>query len=133
MRTFPRTFLPLKEFMAARGRDAGQRLTFGEYWTSASTPGVAYEFTWLGATGECCLVRRSESDSSSFFAFDMISSALLVIRSLFKERRTEREYPTGIAVVRKSLERSDVEERLKGWQEAMTQPDSTRWLLERLS
>jgi hypothetical protein len=119
--------------MGAKGRDAGQRVTFGEYWTSASTPGVAYEFTWLGATGECCLVRRPESDGSSFFAFDLISSALLTIRSLFKERRTEGEYPTGIAVVRKSLERADVENRLDGWQDAMPQPDSATWLLQMLS
>ena len=63
MRNLPRTFLPFKEFMGAKGRDAGQRVTFGEYWTSASTPGVAYEFTWLGATGECCLVRRQDAQS----------------------------------------------------------------------
>ena len=133
MRSVPRSFIPLKQFFAANGRDSGMRVTFGEYWRSRESPGAVYEFVWLEATEECCLIRRPQSDESAAYAPDLWSMVLLLIRSLVKDRATEREVPTGGAVARSSQTRSEVEGRLRGWQQVMARPNSMRWLLRRLS
>lgn len=98
-------------------RRESTEVEFGNEWTDAS--GNHYELSWIEATGEVILMlepdaRISEDAFGDFSVSGEITDAMTVL----------------IISTVSSLD--DVEGRLMGWEEAMSQPNSLSWLSERI-
>jgi hypothetical protein len=126
-------FVPLKDFFDETGRGSSQSVSYGYWWRSDLTPNVAYEFCWLETTKECCLLRRPTSSKVEAAPFGVLADVIMGLISYPAYRQARRLYPAGGSVVVNAVERDEIEMRIRGWKERMSQEDSLRWLLKRIS
>jgi hypothetical protein len=105
-------------------RRSSAEIEFGQDWHDAR--GVRYELSWIEDTGE--LYVMAEESPSGFI--DPFGDQL----DLFG-RWSGASVPTSSLVVRvigRVPSRDEVERLLEGWEEAMGQPDSTQWIIDRV-
>jgi hypothetical protein len=88
-------------------RRRSTEVELGDAWTDDSDPGTPYEISWIEATGEVYAMREEASSKAA------ISS------------------PT-VQILGKVAQRQELEELASGWQDAMGDPGSLRWIRERL-
>jgi hypothetical protein len=105
-------------------RRASAEIELGQDWHDAN--GVRYELSWIEDTGE--LYVMAEASPSGFV--DPFGDQLDPFG-----RWLGASVPTSSLVVRilgRVPSHDKVEQLLDGWEEAMGQPDSTQWIVDRL-
>jgi hypothetical protein len=114
----------IEEFYDAdERRRSSVEVEFGQDWRDAH--GVRYELSWIEDTGELYVMREPvPSEWATPFGG---------IHARGTHRTDEKEIEgMSVAVVGTVASQADVERLLDGWQEAIAQPDSVAWLVERL-
>ena len=111
-------------YAADERRRTSAEIELGQDWHDAQ--GVRYELSWIEDTGE--LYVMAEAAPSGFV--DPFGDQLEPFG-----RWLGASVPTSSLVVRilgRISSREEVERLLEGWEQAMGQPDSTKWIAERL-
>jgi hypothetical protein len=111
-------------YAADERRRSSAEIEFGQDWHDAQ--GVRYELSWIEDTGE--LYVMAEAATAGFV--DPFGDQLEPFG-----RWLGASVPTSSLVVRilgRISSREEVERLLDGWEQAMGQPDSTKWIVERL-
>ena len=111
-------------YSADERRRASAEIELGQDWHDAN--GIRYELSWIEDTGE--LYVMAEASPSGFV--DPFGDQLDPFG-----RWLGASVPTSSLVVRilgRVPSREKVEQLLDGWEQAMGQPDSTRWIVDRL-
>jgi len=134
--------LTIKTFFEAdpRRRDC-KGVTFGDQWRSADDPKAEFHLYWLETTGECYLMRVGPStgerpklldtdDSGGGFVGVLLGYALGQLA--WERHHRQGHHALEVEVLARGLSRQEVEERLHGWQAAMTDRNSLDWLRKQL-
>jgi hypothetical protein len=110
---------PLLGFLDANPRRRSPSdVSFGQRWTK---DGVKLSLAWFPGTGELCLL---SSGTTPMNVVEAVTNLFGIGGAVTKDVRVS---VIGI------LTREEVESVLSGWREAMRQPDSFDWLVDRLT
>ncbi len=110
----------IEEFYAENeARRESAEIEFGSEWTDSV--GNDYELSWVEATGELYLMLGPDGTMHADLFFGSPTSYTEPIESLI------------VKVIGTVTSQADVEEKLTGWEDAMGEPHSLRWLAERFS
>lgn len=121
-------------FFERSDRLHSERRIYGESWRSKEDRNAAYELSWIADTNETCLVRQPLDELGVEDAgFDFASQMILAVWSFLRFRRRSRIVYPGVAVVATRFDQRQLDERLRGWQQAIRGRDSVSWLLDHLS
>lgn len=101
-------------------RRASQEIEMGHGWRVAGQDGFLYQVSWIEATGEVYSMREPQLPPGADIFGDVWPNA-------------PSEESETVEVLGKIGSRDQLDSVLLGWQEAMEQEDSLRWVRSRLA
>jgi hypothetical protein len=105
----------------------------GEGWRAAGDDSARYHLFWLEATGECYLMRSPFSLGSDPLETGTILDIIPVAVELVSHRQERgQNHELRVEVLARGISLEDAQDRLRGWEAAMDEPDSVTWLRGRL-
>ena len=113
--------MDIEEFYDAdERRRASAEVELGTEWTDKS--GIRYELVWVEDTGELYVMREPVGPEweDPFGGIHVNTKSNAPIEGM------------SVGIIAHIESREELERILGGWPEAMAQPDSTAWLIERL-
>jgi hypothetical protein len=114
----PEVPMDIEQFYEAdERRRRSEEIELGTEW--CDTDGARYELSWVADTGELYVMREPDVPMTEDPFGDLYPSRV----------RTDS---VTVAVVGWIPDRDQMEEVLEGWESAMTEPNSIRWLADRL-
>lgn len=111
--------MDIEQFYSAdERRRQSAEIEFGAEWRDAK--GNRFELSWVEETGELYTMLELVPEADSWTPFGDIEVEQIPVDRLV------------VLVIGFVPERSEVERLLDGWQEAMSEPDSISWVVDRL-
>ena len=105
-------------YEADERRRASAEIELGQEWHDSH--GNRYELSWIEDTGELYVMTEPRASIGTVPQFDFWEASSLPVSSLT------------VVLLGQIGAREDVERILAGWEEAMGQPDSLTWIVDRL-
>jgi hypothetical protein len=111
--------MDIEQFYSAdERRRQSAEIEFGTEWRDAK--GNRYELSWVEDTGEMYTMLELVPEADSWTPFGDVEVENLPVDRLI------------VMIIGFVPERTDVEQILDGWQEAMAKPDGISWVADRL-
>jgi hypothetical protein len=117
--------MTVQDFYRDTRRQESEESTFGLAWTSQSDPTAYYGLHWLKSTKETYLLRGPLLPPFLPGLLEGAGGGNLV--PTFRDNQFE------VIVLGRVRRASELERAIRGWRDAIDEPDSLRWLLERLN